>query len=331
MNQEFLSSLTDRAKLLHKHIVFPEADCADILKCAENLLNQEIADVTLVGNPDQINELAQSENINISGATFFNNASEYERETLVEPVLAATDMFSEKSIRRKAKNSLNAAMFLVLIGKADCCAAGRVLTTGEVIIAAQTIIGLQEGVGTVSSIGIVDAPGFNGPEGSMLAIGDCAINVLPDASTLADIALSSADTVSGLLNWEPRIAMLAFSTDGSSEDESLDVIREGISIARERRPELKIDGEFQLDTAINPTSASRKLSRPSDVAGQANILIFPNIHAGNIGVKLIQTFGHADVYGPVLQGFKKPICDFSRSAPISEMMGNILMLLVRAQ
>ena len=330
MNQQFIDDLKVRAKAGHKRVVFAEADCADILRCAEQLLAEDIADVLLVGNPDEVKALAASESINIEGAEFFDYTSEEERQSLVEPVLAASSQFKEKAILRRAKKPLNAAMFLTLIGRADCCAAGRVLTTGDVIIAAQTIIGLAPGVSSISSIGIVDAPGFEGPQGPMLAIGDCAINVLPDAETLADIAIASADTVSNLLGWDPRVAMLAFSTDGSAEDPSIDVIREGVRIAQERRPDLKIDGEFQLDTAINPVSASRKLTRPSEVAGKANVLIFPNLHAGNIGVKLIQTFGHADAYGPIIQGFAKPISDFSRSAPVSEMMGNILMLLVRA-
>jgi len=331
MNQQFIDDLTARAKAAHKRIAFPEADCADILRCAEQLLVGNIADVTLVGDPAQVKELAAAEGINIEGADFFDVTSDDERQALVEPVLAAGSPFKEKAILRRAKKPINAAMFLVACGKADCCAAGRVLTTGDVIIAAQSIIGLAEGVDAISSIGIVDAPGFEGPEGPMIAIGDCAINVLPDAPTLASIAISSADTVAGLLGWEPRVAMLSFTTDGSAEDDSVDVIREGIRIAQERRPDLAIDGEFQLDTAINPVSASRKLKRESAVAGKANVLIFPNIHAGNIGVKLIQTFGHADAYGPVLQGFARPVCDFSRSAPVSEMMGNILMLLVRAE
>ncbi len=330
MNQQFIDQLTERARAAHKRIAFPEADCADILRCAEQLLADDIADVTLVGDPTEIETIAQSEGINLDGADVFDVTSEEARASLVEPVLAATDIFKEKAILRRAKKPINTAMFLVKAGLADCCAAGRVLTTGDVIVAAQTIIGLADGVDAISSIGIVDAPGFEGPEGSMLAIGDCAINVDPDAETLASIAISSADTVAGLLGWEPRVAMLSFSTDGSAEHDSIDVIREGIRIARERRPELAIDGEFQLDTAINPVTASRKLGRESAVAGRANVLIFPNIHAGNIGVKLIQTFGHADAYGPVLQGFARPVCDFSRSAPISEMMGNILMLLVRA-
>ena len=330
MNQAFIDDLTARAKTAHKHIVFPEGDCADILRCAENLLKDDIADVTIIGNAETVGALAASEGIDLTGATYFDNTSEEARASLVGPVLAVTDQFSEKAVQRKAKKAENAAMFLVLTGQADCCAAGRVLTTADVIIAAQSIVGFAPGTSAVSSLGIADIPGYEGPEGSMLAIGDCAINVLPDSETLADIAIASADTVSSLLGWEPRVGMLSFSTDGSSEDDSIDVIRKGIEIAREKRPGLKIDGEFQLDAAINPAVAARKVKRESEVAGNANVLIFPNLHAANIGVKLIQTFGHADAYGPVIQGFAKPVCDFSRSAPVSEMMGNILMLLVRA-
>lgn len=330
MNQAFIDDLTARAKAAHRHIVFPEGDCPDILRCAENLLRDGIADVTIIGSEQAVSELAAAEGIDLTGATYFDSADEDARASLVGPVLAATDQFSEKAVMRKAKKAENAAMFLLLTGQADCCAAGRVLTTADVIIAAQSIVGFAPGTSAVSSLGIADIPGYEGPEGSMLAIGDCAINVLPDSETLADIAIASADTVSSLLGWEPRVAMLSFSTDGSSEDDSIDVIRRGIEIARERRPDLKIDGEFQLDAAINPKVAARKVRRESEVAGNANVLIFPNLHAANIGVKLIQTFGHADAYGPVIQGFAKPVCDFSRSAPVSEMMGNILMLLVRA-
>ena len=182
MNQQFIDNLTARAKAAHKRIAFPEADCADILRCAEQLLAGDIADVTLVGDPAAIAELAQQEGINVEGADIFDVTSDDARASLVEPVLAATDIFKEKAILRRAKKPINAAMFLVKAGLADCCAAGRVLTTGDVIIAAQTIIGLAPGVDAISSIGIVDAPGFEGPEGPMLAIGDCAINVQPAKS-----------------------------------------------------------------------------------------------------------------------------------------------------
>ena len=330
MDKEFIDQLAERAKAGHKHIVFPETDCLEILECAANLLADDIAEVTLVGRQEDIAALAAEHGLDLTGAEYFDNTDEEARRSLVEPITAA-GLLSEKAVLRKAKTAVNAAMMLVSAGRADCVAAGRVLTTADVIIAAQSIIGLAPGINVVSSLGVVDAPGFEGPQGRMLAIADCAINVLPDAEALADIAISSADTISSLLGWEPRVAFLSFTTCGSSEDDSVDVIRHGLELARQRRPDIAFDGEFQLDAAINPKTAERKVKRDSAVAGKANVLIFPNIHAGNIGVKLIQTFGHADVYGPVLQGFAKPVCDFSRSAPVSEMMGNILMLLVRAE
>lgn len=209
-------------------------------------------------------------------------------------------------------------------------AAGKEYSTGDVIFESIAIVGMQEGVESVSSLGIADIPGFDGPQGTMLGLADCAITAQPDAKDLAGIAISSADTASKLLGWDPRVAMLAFSTCGSSEHESLEVIREAVQIVRESRPDIKIDGEFQLDSAIIPQVAERKVKWESEVAGKANILIFPNLHAGNIGVKLIQIFGHANAYGPVLQGFSQPVCDFSRSAPVEEMLGNVAMLVIRA-
>ena len=184
--------------------------------------------------------------------------------------------------------------------------------------------------GMKQRLGIADIPGFTLGENGMLALADCAITAQPDAKDLAGIAIASADTVRTLLGWEPRVAMLAFSTCGSAEHESVEVVRQAVELAKKLRPELKIDGEFQLDAAILPQTARKKVKRESSVAGKANVLIFPNLHAGNIGVKLIQIFGHANAYGPVLQGFAKPVCDFSRSAPVEEMLGNVAMLVIRA-
>lgn len=330
MNQHFIDDLTKRARAAHKRVVFPESGCIDVLRCAQKLLEDDIADVLLVGDPNEVNALAAEHGVDLEGASFFDCASEKARESLVEPVLASTSQFKERAILHRAKRPLAAAMFLVLIGDADCCAAGRECTTPDVILTAQTIFGHAPGACSISNVGIVDAPGFEGSEGSTFAVANCAVNVMPDAATLADVAIASADTVSTLLGWEPRVAMLSFSTDGSAKDPTIDVIRESVDIARERRPDLKVDGEFQVDTAINVESARRKLSRQSDVAGKANVLVFPNIHASNIGIKLVQAFGHAELYGPIVQGYARPICVFPRSTPASEMMGNVLMLLVCA-
>ena len=153
----------------------------------------------------------------------------------------------------------------------------------------------------------------------------------PDPEQLASIAITSAETVHALMGWEPRVAMLSYSTDGSAEGPLVDKVREAVRIAQERRPDLAVDGEFQLDSAIRPEIAAKKVRRESAVAGKANVLVCPDINVGNIGVKLVQNFAHADAYGPMLQGFKKIVCDCSRSAPVSELVGNVVMSCVRAQ
>lgn len=328
---DLMEKLALQAKSDPKRVAFPESQNEMILKCAEQLVANGYGTPLLIGDAAVIEETAKGFGVQTAGFTYFNNGDEAAMEKLVADYIARYADFSEKAVRRKSKDPVNCAMFLCKLEQVDCVAAGREYTTADVILSAQTIGGMQENCEAISSLGILNIPGFDGPEHNMLALADCAINMAPDANDLAAIALASADTVSSLLGWEPRVAMLAFSTLGSSEHESLDVIRRAIEIVRERKPGLKIDGEFQLDSAIIPQVAEKKVKRESDVAGKANVLIFPNLHAGNIGVKIFQYFGHADAYGPVLQGFAYPVCDFSRGAPLSEMMGNIIMLIVRAQ
>lgn len=320
----------ERAKQNPKRVAFPETNNIDVLKCAEQVWKQKMAYPVLVGNKDAIEALAKENNIVTGGFTYFDHTDEALKARLAEEYASRFDDISPKGILRKAKDPVNCAMILLKLGKTDAVAAGKDYSTGDVLIAAQSIIGMQEGVESISSLGIADVPGFEGPQGQYFGIADCAITAWPDAKELAGIAIASADTVKTLLNWEPRVAILAFSTCGSSEHETIDVIREAIRIVKNIRPEIKIDGEFQLDAALMPKVAAKKVLRESDVAGKANVLIFPNLHAGNIGVKLIQIFGHANAYGPVLQGFAQPVCDFSRSAPLEEMLGNVAMLVIRA-
>ena len=297
---------------------------------AEQTYRQGIGFPILMGQQEVIEKLAEEAGVSTEGFSYFNYQDEAQRQELAKEYTEKFDDLSEKSVLRKAKKPLECALLLLKLGKTDAVAAGKDYSTGDVLIAAQTIVGLQEGVESVSSLGIADIPGFDGPQGSLLGLADCAITAQPDAKDLAGIAIASADTAKILLGWEPRVAMLAFSTDGSAEHESIDVIREGVHLVHELRPDIKCDGEFQLDSAIIPAVAEKKVKRESEVAGKANILIFPNLHAGNIGVKLIQIFGKANAYGPVLQGFGLPVCDFSRSAPVEEMLGNVAMLVLRA-
>ena len=327
---EFIAKMTERAKACPGRVGFPESDSPDILKTAEQVVATGIGTPVLVGQPEAIQALAAENSVSTEGFEYFDNTADENRQALAEEYTAKFDDFSAKAVVRKSKDALRCALFLLKLGKVDCVAGGKNYATGDVVFEAIGIVGLQEGVESPSSLGIADIPGFEGPQGAMLAIADCAITAQPDAKALAGIAISSADTVRTLLGWEPRVALLSFSTCGSAEHESLDVVREAVEIVHAQRPDVKCDGEFQLDAAIMPKAAIKKVPRPSEVAGQANVLIFPNLHAGNIGVKLIQIFGHANAYGPVMQGFALPVCDFSRSAPVDEMLGNVAMLIIRA-
>lgn len=325
-----IQELIERAKLTPQTIAFPESSNADILKCAEQTVLQHIAYPLLIGNPQAIQELAAQNGVSTDGFIYYDNTDEGIRAELAQAYTQQFEDMTDKSVMRKAKDPVHCAMMLLKLGRADGVAAGKDYSTGDVLISAQAIVGLQAGIESISSIGIADIPDFAGPQGPYLGLADCAINPQPDAKELAGIAIASADTVRMLLNWEPRVAMLAFSTCGSAEHETIDTIRQAISLVQANRPDILIDGEFQLDTAILPKVAAKKVNRESAVAGQANVLIFPNLHAGNIGVKMVQIFGKANAYGPVLQGFAKPVCDFSRGAPVQEMLGNVAMLVIRA-
>lgn len=322
--------MTEKAKSNPKRIIFAEGMNPDILKTAELTRSLGIGFPVLIGNKDQIEKKALENGINTHGFDYFDHTGEEDRVSLAREYTQKFDDFTEKSVVRKSKDPVCCAMFLLKLQKADCAAAGKEYSTGDVVFNAVSIVGLQNGVESPSSLGIADIPGFAGAEGPLLGLADCAITAQPDAKDLAGITIASASTVRSLLGWEPRVAMLAFSTCGSAEHESIDVIRNAITLVHELNPKIKVDGEFQLDAALFPAVAAKKVHRESEVAGKANILIFPNLHAGNIGVKLIQFFGHANAYGPVLQGFARPVCDFSRSAPVEEMLGNIAMLVVRA-
>lgn len=192
------------------------------------------------------------------------------------------------------------------------------------------IIGMKPGISTISSIGLADIPGYEGSEGSLLAVGDSAVCTNPNAEQLASIAISACDTVQELLGWESRCAMVCYSTLGSGQGELIDKVTDALKIANELRPDLAIDGEFQLDAAIVPAVAEKKVKRESKVAGKANVLIWPDLNVGNTAVKLIQQFGHANAYGPMLQGFNSIVCDCSRGAPVSEIKGNVVISAVRA-
>jgi phosphate acetyltransferase len=330
MQYDLIQELQKKIRMNPPSIVFPEVHEDKILQAVRKARDMFIAYPILLGKKEVVTAQADSLRVSLEGIEIVDLEDQGRINAYAEAFLKEDATLSEKAVKRKLRTPLNYAAMMVRMGDADAMMAGLTHTTGEVLLAAQTFIGMQKGINTVSSLGILNVPGFQGPEGNLLVISDCAVCPNPNAEELADIAIASADTVSGLLGWEPRVAMLSFSTKGSGEHEIIEKVVKAVNIARELRPDLKIDGEFQLDTAIIPEVAAKKVREPSEVAGKANILIFPDLNAGNIGVKLVQRLANGSVYGPVLQGFARPVSDLSRGAPLDEILGGITILAARA-
>jgi phosphate acetyltransferase len=320
-----------KAKAQPQRVAFPEATEEKILLSAKQCADKGICKPCLVGNAAEIKNVSSQIDVILDGLDIFDTADEALLDALIEKYVARKPVNSAKTMKRKAKDPLYAALMMEEIGEADCTFAGLSHTTGDVILAGQLAIGLADGIDVISSFGMLNIPGYQGQEGSLLAFADSAVCTNPTAEELASIAITTCGSVKQLMGWEPRCALLSFSTDGSGDHPLVDKVREALRIANQKRPDLAIDGEFQLDAAVSPEVAAKKVKRESRVAGKANIIIWPNLDVGNIGVKLVQQFAHADAPGPFLQGFAKVVCDCSRGAPVSELVGNIAISAVRAQ
>ena len=308
-----LDKIYEKAKANPQKVAFPEAENEKMMQAAYETGKEGYIVPVLVGDSAKIKELIAERGYEESVFTIVDITDEdYKNDIIAKYVALPDTKLKEKALGRRMENPLYYAMAMQAVGEADVTFAGIDNTTGDVLLAGQMIIGLKEGISTVSSIG------------------DSAVCTNPSAEQLADIAISACDTVKGLLDWEPRCAMVCYSTLGSGQGELIDKVKEALAIANEKRPDLDIDGEFQLDAAIVPAVAAKKVNRESKVAGKANVLIWPDLNVGNTAVKLIQQFGHADAYGPMLQGFNSIVCDCSRGAPVSEIKGNVIISAVRA-
>lgn len=326
-----LDQIYEKAKLNPQKVAFPEALNEKMMQAAYETGKEGYIVPVLVGNAEEIKAAAAERGYDAEVFTIVDiNEEEYKNELIAKYVALPETRLKEKALARRMQDPLHYALVMQAVDEADVTFAGIDYTTGDVLMAGQMIVGLKPGIATISSIGLCDIPGFEGSEGSLLAIGDSAVCTNPNPEQLASIAISACDTVSSLLDWEPRCAMVCYSTLGSGQGELVDKVTEALKIANEQRPDLAIDGEFQLDAAIVPAVAEKKVKRESKVAGKANVVIWPDLNVGNVAVKLIQQFGKANAYGPMLQGFNKVVCDCSRGAPVSEIKGNIVISAVRA-
>ncbi len=321
-----------KAKANPVRIAFPEAEDLKMVTAISIAAKEGYCIPVVLGNLEEIKKICQGNNIDDSKFEYFDYQDEQLKEKVLQEYLKQPNIiFGEKSLRRRMNDPIYFALMMEKIDEVDVTFAGIKSSTGDIIFAAQSIVGLKDGLDIVSSVGIADIPGYTFTDGGhLLAVGDCAVCANPSASELAGIAIATCDTIKSVTGWVPRCALLSYSTVGSAEGDLVDKVRMAVEIANKKRPDLYIDGEFQFDAAICPEIAQKKVKRESDVAGRANIIIFPDLNAGNIGVKLIQQFGHANAYGPLLQGFSKICCDCSRSAPVEELVGNIVFSVVRA-
>lgn len=311
-------------------VAFPEATDKKMLYAAKEAADSGICHPILVGSEMQIQKAAADYCISLEKMKIFDTDNQDLFNSLIQVYIHKRSEYTEKTMKRKAKNPLYVALMLEATDQVDCTFAGISCSTGDVILAAQFVIGMKPGISTASSFAIFDIPGYDGPEGTLLAFGDSAVCVNPSANELADIAITACESIQDLCGWTPRCALLSYSTNGSAESDLVEKVKTAVALAQAQRPDLLIDGEFQLDAAINPLVAEKKVKRASEVAGKANIIIWPDLNVGNISVKLVQQFAHANAYGPSLQGFAKVVSDCSRSASIPELVGNIAISCVRS-
>ena len=326
---DIISSFKNKVRGKGISVVFPEGSDERIIQAARILKDQDIAQPIVLGKPDQVEAAIETAGVTLDGIKTIDPRQSDKLDAYVEKYIEARVDVSAGMARRILMRPLFYAAMMVACDDAEAAIGGVASATATVIQAAVLTVGLAPGVKTPSSYFLMVIPNFLAAEDKPFIYADCAVNVDPTAEQLADIALTSAASAARILDEEPRVALLSFSTKGSASSPSVDKVKEAVEIARSRRPELAIDGEFQADSAIVPGVAAKKVKDDSPVAGKANVIIFPNLDAGNIAYKLTQYMAGAQAIGPFLQGFAKPITDLSRGASVDDIVSTTVLTLIQ--
>ena len=317
-----IEKIIARAQSNKQRIVLPESLEERTLTAADHALADALADIILIGNPDEIHALAGRLSLNhIDKAIIIDPATSPKTEEYAQLLfeLRKSKGMTIEEARRKVLDPLYFGCLIIKSGDADGQISGALSTTGDTLRPALQIIKCAPGITCVSGamLLITQTPQYG--EDGVLVIGDVAVTPMPDAAQLAQIAVCTAQTAQSVAGFDdPRVAMLSFSTKGSAKHEVVDKVVEATRLARELNPDLKIDGELQADAALVPSVGAKK-APGSDIAGKANVLVFPNLEVGNIGYKMVQRLGDAIAIGPVLQGIARPVNDLSRGCSVDDI------------
>lgn len=322
---KLLNEMKQKASQKKKTIVLPESHDERVLKAAEILTREKVVNVIILGDENVIQDNAKKFNVNLNGTQIINPETSEKFNEFSETLY---ELRKHKGLTLdEAKNLMKKDLFfgamLVREGIADGSVAGSASATADVLRAAIQCVGMAEGISIVSSFFLMIFPEIT------YSFADCAVVPNPTEEQLADIAISTADNHKKLTNENPYVAMLSFSTKGSAEHELVDKVRNATKLVQSKRADIIVDGELQFDAAI-VESVGKKKAPESPVAGKANVLIFPDLNAGNIGYKIAQRLGKAEAVGPIVQGLKKPLFDLSRGCSVDDIVNTVAIAALMA-